>query len=286
MPRMVVILASFLLVCSCNGSERTMSLSAKIYVFLIKQNNNLFLPLVGGIPDPLRSTFIWLVKLILYLLLSKVSVALGYLLMDELTRAVLPFCPSGPFGGMDSGSGSCPPPSENWELLTASAIDDNKKGSPSLSEEFPCVCMPTPEFQAMITTIDPEPVLSSNFYPEPLLSDEERRLEEGASSQPIQEEDRALTERKQNIYMALSGLLNLNKRSVSNSYIDRTYKSLHLDQEKDPRILNAIVDRIYDLCYEHNGSRGARTSSKPSEVKKRLVTWLENLRKNRRPEDE
>ncbi|EXB32142.1 hypothetical protein L484_004156 [Morus notabilis] len=53
--------------------------------------------------------------------------------------------------------------------------------------------------------------------------------------------------------MALSGLLCLNKRSIPSSYIERTYQRLHLDQEKDPRILMAVLDKIDELCYKHNG---------------------------------
>ena len=79
--------------------------------------------------------------------------------------------------------------------------------------------------------------------------------------------------------MALSGLLCLNKRSIPSSYIERPYQRLHLDQEKDPRILKEVMDRITDLCFDYNGWKGRPTSIKPSEVDKRLVTWLENLRK-------
>lgn len=115
------------------------------------------------------------------------------------------------------------------------------------------------------------PPASSSGSHFPLLSEEEK--------------ERALNDEKQKRKKALSGLLCLNKTSIPSSYPERIYQSLHLDQEKDPRILEEVMYRIDLLCSEHNGLKGSPSPIYPPEVKKRLMTWLEDLRKYRRPED-
>lgn len=130
------------------------------------------------IPEQLRSTFFLGGKLILSLLLSKLLSSLGYLLMDDLQRAVAQFYPSASGGMFD---GSCPSPAPgpigNYEVLGASIADNdndpNPPGSPSVSEEFGFLRMPTPEFREMVSAFDS--VFDS--VQEPLLSDEQRRQE-------------------------------------------------------------------------------------------------------------
>lgn len=136
-----------------------------------------YFPLATKVPARVRILLFSFFKMISFIILLKLLFSVGSLFINELELAVSQFYPS-TSGGMYGGS--CPPPSENWGLLTSSAIDDNPNGSPSLSEEFGIFRLPTPEFQAMITTLDfhPEPFLSEalDFPPEPLLSEEQRRF--------------------------------------------------------------------------------------------------------------
>ncbi|GMN28768.1 hypothetical protein TIFTF001_046267 [Ficus carica] len=98
--------------------------------------------------------------------------------MDDLQRAVAQFYPSASGGMFD---GSCPSPAPgpigNYEVLGASIADNdndpNPPGSPSVSEEFGFLRMPTPEFREMVSAFDS--VFDS--VQEPLLSDEQRRQE-------------------------------------------------------------------------------------------------------------
>lgn len=157
--------------------ERTISFSTSLYSYM-QYKKKWFFPLVEVIPEQLRSTFFWGGKLILSLLLSKLLFSLGYLLMDDLQRAVAQFYPSASGGMFD---GSCPSPAPgpigNYEVLGASIADNdndpNPPGSPSVSEEFGFLRMPTPEFREMVSAFDS--VFDS--VQEPLLSDEQRRQE-------------------------------------------------------------------------------------------------------------
>ena len=92
------------------------------------------------------------------LLLARVAVSLGYVLMEDLSRAVAQFYPS-TSGGMYGGSSTPPPgPSDNWGHLSSSIAGEyshgQDRGSPSLSEQFPVLRMPTPEFQEWIDAFD------------------------------------------------------------------------------------------------------------------------------------
>lgn len=62
------------------------------------------------LPQKIRINFLIILKVFLGLLISKLAVSLGYLWMDELSKAVAPFLPS--LGGMNGvfGSPQTPPP--------------------------------------------------------------------------------------------------------------------------------------------------------------------------------
>jgi len=152
------------------------------------------LPLVKNLPKRVQILFFRIAKVLCLLVLSKAAFALGYVLMEDLSRAVSQFYPSFS-GGMSGGSSTPPPgPSDNWGLDSYSIADENshgpQKGSPSLSAEFPFLRMPTPELQGMIDELDfssaplvPESqLLGESALPEPLLSEEQPLLEESASS--------------------------------------------------------------------------------------------------------
>nr|UHJ18764.1 ATP synthase F1 subunit alpha [Lonicera japonica] len=152
------------------------------------------LPLIKNLPKRVQILFFRIAKMLFLLVLAKGAFALGYVLMEDLSRAVGQFYPSFS-GGMSGGSSTPPPgPSDNWGLDSYSIAGENshgpQKGSPSLSAEFPFLRMPTPDLRGMIDELDfssaplvPESqLLGGSALPEPLLSEEQPPLEESASS--------------------------------------------------------------------------------------------------------
>lgn len=165
---------------NCSSGLVIMAISTRFYISFYRytcflEHFILSHPIFGRIPEPLRLALLFFLKLIISLLFSKLVFSLGYLFMgDDLTRAYSQFLTSSS-GGMSGGSFNPPGSSGNYVVLGASIADNdpNPPGSPSWSEEFPCVRMSTPDIAEM------ESAINSVFdsVPEPLLSEEQRRDE-------------------------------------------------------------------------------------------------------------
>jgi len=107
---------------NCSSGRVIMAISTRFYISFYRYTcflEHFFLshPIFGRIPEPLRLALLFFLKLIIYLLFSKLVFSLGYLFMgDDLTRAYSQFLTSSS-GGMSGGS--CPPPppgpSGSWD---------------------------------------------------------------------------------------------------------------------------------------------------------------------------
>lgn len=97
------------------------------------------LPVVRKMPRRVQIFFFRITKIVCLLVLSKVTFALGFLFMEEWSRAIYQFDPSSA-GGISGGS-STPGPSENFWLFSSSIVGEDshgqERGSPSFSVMFP-----------------------------------------------------------------------------------------------------------------------------------------------------
>ncbi len=92
------------------------------------------------IPTRVQSVVFCIGRALFSLLLASVAVKLGYVFMEDLSRAVAQFYPGGMAGG--PGTPTPPGPSENFGLFSyplegESSHQGERRGSPSLSAEVP-----------------------------------------------------------------------------------------------------------------------------------------------------
>ena len=101
----------------------------------------------------------------LHLFVYRLAYGLGYLLMDELSQAIAQFYPSS-----SGGASNLPGPSGPTPWIPPVAAPDTPN-SDSLSNELPCLNMPTPQFEELQT-------FTRELQEElPLIPDEERQQE-------------------------------------------------------------------------------------------------------------
>ena len=85
------------------------------------------LPLVRKVPKRVQILFFRIAQVICLLVLSKFAFALGYVLMEDLNRAVAQFYPSSS-GGMSGGSSTPPGPSGDSAFLPFASPHLNETG--------------------------------------------------------------------------------------------------------------------------------------------------------------
>lgn len=149
-------------------------------------------------PKRVQIIFFIIAKFISFLVLSRVALSFGYILMEDLHRAVAQFYPSTP-GGMPGASAPLPGPSGNsgsgWTSLLASGNESSPSGSSGgtidqpqpgveASSSAPAaeadkIVIPSPEISQgdLLGENDNQQPPLLPVIPDPLVSDEERLRE-------------------------------------------------------------------------------------------------------------
>ena len=138
------------------------------------------LPLVRKMHKEMQILFFYICKSFFIFLLSRLSFSLGYIFMDDLSRAVNQFYPSGTGGGMSS---TLPGPSGDPSFLPIHT-DDREEGSPSSlgsltnsNLEYLHDFLNDTTYEEPTTNISP--LMSDDIRRQELLDEMDRRVSNG-----------------------------------------------------------------------------------------------------------